>query len=536
MENIPLNNQHCDIIVIGGGCVGSGVALDATLQGYNVILLEKNDFASGASSKSSKLVHGGIRYLEKAIKQINKAQYDLVKEAIKERAIFLKNAPHIAKKIKINIPIYSYLNLVYTYIGLLIYTLMAKNRSLGKHHFVNKIVDILFASNIKQENLKGFLSFWDGTFLDSRMIISLLQTAVFNGAIVKNYCEVNEFLYDENNKVSGVKYFDKTQNKSYEISAKAVVNATGANVDNLRILDDENSNEILALSSGIHIVVSKEFLSLNEGILIPNTSDGRVVFILPYMNFCLIGTTDNKTVYEENPKVKEEEIEYLLNEVNNYFEKPLTKKDILSSWSGIRPLIKSNKSATQQMVREHTILKSKNNLITIVGGKWTTYRKMAEELVDFLIKNQFLEQQKKCETKQYKLFGNDGEIKALEKLLCFYPISNTTKDSLKTLYGTACIKVLDFATQTDNFELINPNLPYLKAEIEYCIKEEFVQKPIDFLARRVGLCFLDKNLALECVDVVCLEMGKILFWDEKRVEKEKMECKESVNIYSLHSN
>lgn len=527
---MQLTSEKVDIVIIGGGCVGSGIALDATLRAYNVILLEKNDFASGASSKSSKLVHGGIRYLEKAIKQMNKAQYDLVKEGIKERSIFLKNASNIAKKIKINIPIYSYLKLIYTYFGLLIYKLMAKNKSLGKNSFVNKVVSILISLNIKQENLKGFLSFYDGSFLDFRMIISLLQTAVSKGAIVKNYCEVTGFLYDANNKISGVKYFDKIENKNYEINAKVVINASGANVDNLRLKDDESTNEILALSSGIHIVVSKEFLSSNEGILLPNTSDGRIIFILPYMNYCLIGTSDNKTVYEENPKAQGQEIEYLLKEVNNYFEKHLTKEDILSSWSGIRPLVKSDKSSTQQMVREHIILKSKNDLISIAGGKWTTYRKMAEDLMSFLIKNKLLEKQNKCETKKTKLFGND-DIQELEKLISFYPISKKTKNSLKTLYGSSCIKVLNLANETDNFELINPNLPYLKAEIEYCIKEEFVEKPIDFLARRVGLCFLDKKLALSCVDVVCEEMGKILFWDEKRVEKEKFESKENINNY-----
>ena len=527
---MQLTNEKVDIVIIGGGCVGGGIALDATLRGYSVILLEKNDFASGASSKSSKLVHGGIRYLEKAIKQMDKAQYDLVKEGVKERSIFLKNASNIAKKLKINIPIYSYLKLMYTYFGLLIYKLMAKNKSLGKNSFVNKVVSILFSPNIKQENLKGFLPFYDGSFLDFRMIISLLQTAVSKGAIVKNYCEVNEFLYDVDNKISGVKYFDKIQNKNYEINAKVVINASGANVDNLRLKDDESTNEILALSSGIHIVVSKEFLSSNEGILLPNTSDGRIIFILPYMNYCLIGTSDNKTTYEENSKAQEQEIEYLLKEVNNYFEKHLTKEDILSSWSGIRPLVKSDKSSTEQMVREHIILKSKNDLISIAGGKWTTYRKMAEDLVSFLIKNKLLEKQKKCETKRTKLLGND-DIKELEKLISFYPISKKTKNSLKTLYGSSCIKVLNLANETDNFELINPNLPYLKAEIEYCIKEEFVEKPIDFLARRVGLCFLDKKLALSCVDVVCEEMGKILFWDEKRVEKEKFECKENINNY-----
>lgn len=529
---MELSEEKYDIVIIGGGCVGSGIALDATLRGYNVILLEKNDFASGASSKSSKLIHGGVRYLEKAIKEFDITQYNLVKEGIKERAIFLKNAPYFSKKIKINIPIFSYLNLIYTYFGILIYKLIARKKSLGKNSFMNKIVSILCFPNIKQEKLKGCISFYDGSFLDSRMIISLLQTASKNAAIIKNYCEVIEFLYDKNNKIKGVKYFDKTQNKTYEINAKIVVNATGANVDNLRLKDDKSSNEILALSSGIHIVVSKEFLPFEEGILLPNTRDGRVIFILPYLNHCLIGTTDNKTIYEENQKVKDEEIEYLLKEVNDYFEKHLTKEDILSSWSGIRPLVKNEKkNATQQMVREHIILKSKNNLVSIAGGKWTTYRKMSEDLVDFLIKNKDLEKQKKCETRNYKLAGNEATIEEFDKFMSFYPILKMTKESLKTLYGTSCIRVLNLANETDNFELINPKLPYLKAEIEYGIKEEFVEKPIDFLARRIGLCFLDKKMALECVDVVCDEMGKILFWDEKRVEDEKIECKEYINNY-----
>jgi glycerol-3-phosphate dehydrogenase len=528
---MELSNEKYDIVIIGGGCVGSGIVLDAILRGYKVILLEKNDFASGASSKSSKLVHGGVRYLEKAIKEFDFTQYNLVKEGLSERSIFLKNAPNFSKKLKINIPIYSYLNLVYTYIGLLFYKLIAKHKSLGKNSFANKVVSILFSPNIKQENLKGFLSFYDGSFLDSRMIISLLKSAVLKGAVVKNYCEIEEFLYDENDKISGVKYFDEIQNESYEIKAKVVVNASGANVDNLRLLDDKDSNGILALSSGIHIVVSREFLKTYEAILIPNTSDGRVIFILPYMNSCLIGTTDNKTIYEENPKVKEQEIEYLLKEVNNYFLKHLTKEDILSSWSGIRPLIKSDKSSTQQMSREHLIIKSKNNLVSIAGGKWTTYRKMAEELVDFLINNSLLEKQKKCETKKYRLFGNDGDIKEIEKLMGFYPISKKTKESLLTLYGTACTKVLNLANENKNFELINEKLPYLKIEIEYCIKEEFIQKPIDFLSRRIGLCFTNKNQALACVDVVCIEMGKILFWDEEKIIKENIECLDYINNY-----
>ena len=524
------NNKKYDIIIIGGGCVGSGIALDATLRGYKVLLLEKNDFASGASSKSSKLVHGGVRYLEKAIKELDSSQYNLVMEGLEERFYFLKNAPFFSKKLKINIPIYSYLNLIYTFFGTLIYKLIAKNKSLGKNHFLNKVVSTLLFSNIKQKNLKGMLSFYDGTFLDFKMVISLLQTALQNGAEVKNYCEVREFLYDENSKICGVKYFDKIENETYELNSKVIINATGANADNMRTLDDKDSKEILALSSGIHIVVSKDLFNIKEGILIPNTSDGRVIFILPYLNHFLIGTTDNITIYEENPKAKNEEIEYLLNEVNKYFEKAIKKEDILSSWSGIRPLVKNeNKNETQRLVREHIITTSKNGLITIVGGKWTTYRKMAEDLVDFLVDNKYLEKQKDCETKKHKLFENSLNETELDKLMNFYPISKATKESLKTLYGSSCTQILNIANEKDNFELINPNLPYLKAQIAYCITYEFVKKPIDFLSRRISLCFINKKLALDCVDAVCDEMGNLLSWDEEMIIKEKFECKEYIN-------
>ena len=524
------NDEVYDIIIVGGGAVGAYTALDATLRGYRVQLIEKNDFASGASSKSSKLVHGGIRYLEKAIKELDNSQYNLVKEGLNERSIFLRNSPFFSKKIKINIPIYSYFNLIYTYFGILIYKLIAKNKSLGKNHFFNKVVSTLFFSNIKQENLKGMLSFYDGSFIDIRMVISLLQTAQQNGCEVKNYCEVREFLYDKNYKICGVKYFDKMQNQTYEINAKVVINATGANADNIRTLDDKESKEILALSSGTHIVVSKDLFNINEGILIPNTSDGRVIFLLPYLNHFLIGTTDNPTVYEENPKAKEKEIEFLLNEINSYFEKAIKKEDILSSWSGIRPLVKNeNKNETQQLVREHIITTSKNGLVTIVGGKWTTYRKMGQELVDFLENKQLIEKLKECETKKYKLLGNNSNENELDKLMNFYPISKATKESLKTIYGSSCTQILNIANEKDNFELIHPKLPYLKAEIAYCINYEFVQKPIDFLSRRVGLCFVNKKLALACVDIVCDEMAMLLSWDETRINKEKFECKEFIN-------
>ena len=526
---MQLIEEKYDIVIIGGGAVGSGILLDATLRGYKVILLEKNDFASGASSKSSKLIHGGVRYLEKAIKDFDTAQYNLVKEGLLERYIFLKNASAISKKIKINIPSFSYINLFYTWIGLVIYKLVAAKKNIGDNSFVNKVLSSLYFPNLKKEKLKGCLSFYDGSFLDSKMVITLLQTAISKGAIAKNYCEVSEFLYYENKKISGVKYFDKMEDKICEINCPCIINATGANVDNIRALDDKKSEDILALSSGIHMVVSKDFLFSDEALLIPNTSDGRIIFILPYLNHCLIGTTDNKCVYDENIKAKDEEIEYLLNEVNKYFVKPLEKKDILSSWSGIRPLIKNdNKNKTEQIVREHAINISKNGLISIAGGKWTTYRKMAEDMMNFLVDKNYLEKRKSCETKKYKLFSSDIKHTKLEKLISFYPITENTKQSLITLYANASTIVLNIANELNNFELINEKLPYLKVEIIYCVEYEFVKKPIDFLSRRIGLCFINKEASLDCVETVCLEMGKLYNWEDERIKKEIAECKEYI--------
>lgn len=523
-----LTAEKFDIVVIGGGAVGSGIALDATLRGYKVLLLEKNDFGSGTSTKSSKLVHGGVRYLEKAITTFDKAQYDLVKEGLKERWSFLKNASNISHRFKLNVPSYSYWNLVKSYVGLYLYRLISGKKNLGKNTYLNKVVSSLFFPNLKKENLKACVSFYDGIFLDFRMIIFLLQTASLNGAVVKNYCEVKEFLYDENKKIKGVKYLDKISNSEVEIKSNVVINATGANADNIRFIDDKNAEEKLTLSSGIHIVVSKEFLSSDEGLLISNTSDKRVIFVLPYLNHCLIGTTDNKIGYEENPKVKDEEIDYLLNEVNKYFEKPLKKEDILSSWSGIRPLLKNDKNRTEQIVREHSIFSSKSGLVSIVGGKWTTYRKMAQELLDYLILNNKIEKKAVCQTKKFKLIGNKQRKDTLEKLLSFYTISKEVKESLITLYGDRANLVLDLANQSNNFELISLDLPYLKVEIEYAIRFEYVKKPIDFLARRVGLCFIDKKNSLLCLESVCDEMARILSWSDEEKESIKKESEEFI--------
>ena len=520
------NIDTFDMIIIGGGATGAGIALDATLRGYSVLLLEKNDFASGTSSKSSKLIHGGVRYLEKAVKNLDRAQYDLVKEALYERALFIKNAPHLAKKLKLDTPIYDNLELVYVYIGLLLYQLISGKKNIGQNSFINKTLLALLQPSIKKDGLEGAVSFFDGKFIDSRMVIALLQTAQSNGAVIKNYSEVTQFMYKNSNKIEALNYKDLFSGENKTVKSNCIINATGTNVDNIRLLDDKTTKEILQLSSGIHIVIPKKFLPNDEAILIPKTSDGRVVFVLPYFSECLVGTTDNPTFYEENPKASEDEINFLLDEINSYFDVEVNKEHILSTWSGIRPLIKvQSDDISSNIVREHSIELSKSNLVSIAGGKWTTYRKMAEDLVDFVIENQLVKKRKKCKTKHYKLVGSKSSLKKTKyelKELVGNRLKTQSINSLLNLYGDKSIEVVNIAIQYNAFALIHKDLPFIKAEVIYCIKYEYIQRPIDFISRRICLSFVNKQKALEIVKYVTNVMKTKLLWDEKK-EKEELE-------------
>ena len=522
-------DEFYDMVIIGGGATGSGIALDASSRDYKVLLIDKDDFASGSSSKSSKLIHGGVRYLEKAIKHFDKSQYNLVKEALSERTIFLKNAPHLAKTLKLDTPIYKWLDIVYIYTGLLIYKLISGSKKIKDNEYINKTVLSLTQPSIKKENLKGAISFHDGKFIDSRMVIALLQTAEYYGLRARNYNEAKSFIYDKNQKVSGLKIYDKLENKTYTVKSKCVINASGANVDNIRKIDDNSSDEIMDLSSGIHLVIDKKVIPYYEGLLIPKTSDGRVIFILPYLDHCLIGTTDNKVDYTTAKKASEEEINYLIEHVNEYFDIKIQQKDILSSWSGIRPLLKQsvNKN-TQDLVREHQIQKSKNALISIAGGKWTTYRKMAEELVDFTIENKYLSKNVKCKTKKLKVIGSQMNAKVVISLLDSYDLSKETKKSLISFYGDRAIAIANISKMKNYYELIHKDLPFIHAEIVYAISNEYVKKPIDFLARRISLCFINKEKSLLCVDNICNIMANILLWNKDKTEELKLETKEFI--------
>jgi len=517
--------KNYDVIVIGGGATGCGVALDASLRGLSCLVVEKNDFAEGTSSRSTKLVHGGVRYLEAAVKKLSLAQYNLVKEGLKERYRLLNNAPHLAKPLTLITPLYKWHEIPYMYAGLALYDLISGKRRLGRSQIVSKkeILDIF--PYVKQEGLKGGVRYFDGTFNDSRMSIALLQSAKKEGCDIKNYAEVTEFIYGDT-KIIGVKLKDKITNKSHSVNATCIVNATGPFSDNIRKLDNKNAQTTVHVSSGVHIVLDKKFLPNDEGIMIPKTEDGRVLFMLPYLGKCLVGTTDKVAKVTEHPKVVNSDIEYLLRHIKKYFSVEVKKSDILSSWSGLRPLVEQkNTKSTKELVREHLISKSKSGLISIVGGKWTTYRKMAEEVVDMVEKRINNTNLHICKTKSFKLVGSRENIVGIKEKLDRLYFGEKIKKHLLCTYGDKSLKVVEYIDKYGEKKL-HIDYPYLEAEIYYSIENEFVKKPLDFLLRRINIGLIDKKACVLMIGAVTDILQNEFKWSIQEGEFELKNAKE----------
>ena len=511
-----MKNSKYDIIIIGGGATGSGIAVDAASRGFNTLLLEKNDFSEGTSSRSTKLVHGGVRYLEAAVKRFDKDQFNLVKEGLKERSRLLKNAPHLCSRLTLVTPIYKWWELPYMFAGLSLYDFVSGKRGLGRSSIVSKSKMINNFPNIKKEGLVGGVKYYDGSFNDARLNISLLQSAQKHGADCRNYHEVTQFIYNEG-KIAGVKAKDTINNEERIIESNIVINATGAFSDKVRLLDNQNAQKLLDLSSGIHIVLDKKYLPSNEGLMIPKTQDGRVLFILPWMGKCLVGTTDESTVLSEHPEVSSKDVDYILKHLEIYFDLKIDKSEILSSWCGIRPLVAPDKNAsTSSIVRDHIITSSDSGLVSIIGGKWTTYRKMAQEMVDYVIDSFDLDRVK-CKTKKLKLVGSE----TFNKDIHIDSDDTKLKEHLIHLYGDLAPKVYN---SVESVEKLHPLYDYINAEVIYSIKEEFVQKPLDFLVRRTTLALIDKEASKEILEKVLLLMKEELLWDDAKVESERTEA------------
>ncbi|QSL64545.1 hypothetical protein MERGE_001846 [Pneumocystis wakefieldiae] len=524
------DGSEYDLLVIGGGATGAGCALDAASRGLKVALVEKYDFSSGTSSKSTKLIHGGIRYLEKAFKTLDWDQYALVQEALHERSIFLYNAPHLAFISPIMIPIYKWWKVPYFWLGVKTYDFLAGDKNTKPSFFLSKTKTLENLPILRTNYLAGALVYYDGLHNDSRMNIGLILTSVLYGANVANYVEVFEFKKNGNGKICGVVVRDRLTGDTWTIAAKGVINATGPFADILRSLDSSSTSKMLSLSSGTHIVLPGYYSPSNIGFINPNTSDGRVIFFLPWQGNILVGTTDSPTKISFDPVPKEEEISWILSEIKKYLNPKfiIKREDVLAAWSGIRPLVhKPGSKDTRSLVRSHIIDVSDSGLLTISGGKWTTYRLMAEDTIDRAIKEFNLKPSStKCLTQHVQLIGASGWSDTLYiSLIREFGIDLDISKYLSENYGDRASSVLNMSELRGRRGHVrgirlSDKYPFIDGEVRYAVRMEYAQTCSDVLARRTRLAFLDVLAALDALPKVIDIMSEELNWSETRKELE----------------
>lgn len=493
-------DKEWDIIVVGGGATGLGIAVDAAQRGFKVLLLEKNDFAKGTSSRSTKLVHGGVRYLAQG-------NIKLVVEALRERGFLLSNAPHLTRVQEFIIPSYAYFSKWFYGVGLLIYDFLARKLSLGRPRILGKRSVIKAMPSVNPRGLKGGVVYTDGQFDDARLIITLAMTATDLGGVVINYCHVNG-LIKEKELVCGVQVWDEIGDRSYQVRGKSVINATGVFVDSILDMDDTASPAAVMPSQGVHLVVDKKYFPGEAALMIPKTKDGRVLFAVPWHNAVVIGTTDTPlNIISEEPTALDEEIAFVISHFNDYTTANLSKKDVLSVFAGLRPLVKtSNLGNTALASRDHTIFVSKSNLITITGGKWTTYRKMAKDAVNnaaFVAKLPVV----KCRTRRLRLHGADDSV---------------VYGSPLSVYGTDAAQIIQMMHDTPSLaERIHPTYPYTKAELVWSVNHEMAMQVEDILARRSRMLFTDARAAIESAPLVAelmaVQLGEGPDWVREQV-------------------
>jgi glycerol-3-phosphate dehydrogenase len=518
------SGDRYDLLVVGGGATGSGVALDAATRGLKVALVERDDFGAGTSSRSTKLIHGGVRYLEKAVKEFDRSQFNLVRDALKERAVLLQIAPHLCQPLPLVTPLYNWLQVPYYTTGLKMYDWLAGRAKLQPSRFIDAREALERFPMLKAEGLRGGVMYYDGQFDDARMNVTLALTASDQGADVANHVAVTG-LVKEGGTIVGVELEDRLLGERFEVASTVVVNATGPFADGLRTMDDPRAPTMLTASSGAHIVLDAAFSPPGTGLLIPETDDGRVLFLLPWMGATLIGTTDNPAAITQHPKATEDDIAYILRHVERYFSIPVDRSDVRAAWSGLRPLVSDPGAAdTARLSRDHVLNVSDSGLLTIAGGKWTTYRKMALDTVDYAASLGGLDPKGPSRTERLKLVGaetfNGREAGELQER---FGLSADVASHLARAYGDRAVSVAELAASGLGAPLAE-GYPYLQAEAVYGAREEFAQSTVDVLARRARLGFLDREAVLAAAPVVSALLAGELGWSDERALSDRTEA------------
>ncbi len=489
-----------DLAIIGGGATGLGTAVDAASRGHSVVLIEQSDFAKGTSSRSTKLVHGGVRYLKQG-------NISLVLEALRERGLLCQNAPHLVHSVPFVIPTYHWWESPFYGIGLKMYDGLAGRLGLEPSRFLNRDEVIQILPNIETDHLTGGVIYHDGQFDDSRLAINLAQTAAEQGALVINYLRCEGFIKEAAH-IVGVITKDTETGTTHEIRARAVINATGVFVDELRRQDEPDAAALVSPSQGVHVVLPREFLPGNAAIMIPKTDDGRVLFAVPWHGRLVVGTTDTAVAQTSlEPRALPEEIEFIFRQLGRYLARDPRPEDVLSVYAGLRPLVKAQAGNTAALSRDHLISIADSGLLTITGGKWTTYRKMAQDVVDHAEVIASLEH-RPCVTQTLPVHA-----------AC---VVEEASAPLKT-YGADARAIQDLIRERPELAaLLHPRLEFLSAEVVWHARHEMARTVEDVLARRTRALLLDARASMEAAprvaSLLAHELGKDQAWEQEQVK------------------
>ncbi|PIF05866.1 MAG: FAD-dependent oxidoreductase [Draconibacterium sp.] len=502
LKKLKKKDKTWDIVIIGGGATGLGCAVDAASRGFKTLLLEQLDFAKGTSSRSTKLVHGGVRYLQQG-------DISLVFEALKERGLMFKNAPHLVSNLSFVIPTYDFWGGPFYTIGLKVYDLMAGKLGLGPSKHLSREEAIEALPTVGKDGLRGGVIYQDGQFDDARMAVSLAQTCCDYGGTVLNYCKVTGFIKDEG-LITGVTAVDQQTKDEFTVKARVVINATGVFADEILQLDEPEKREMITPSQGVHLVLPREFLPGNFAIMVPHTTDGRVMFAVPWHNHVIVGTTDTLVgKHSLEPVALKDEVDFLLNTAGKYLVKQPKRKDVLSVFAGLRPLARpeDETKATKEISRSHKILISISGLITIIGGKWTTYRKMAEDTIEKAIMLGGLPE-RECITKHLPVHG-------------FRMDADPLNDPMAP-YGIFKEEILAMGEEEKKFSgMLSEKLQIYKAQVIWAVRNEMALTVEDVLARRTRALFLDAKeslrIAPEVATIMADELGKNDEWIQKQL-------------------
>lgn len=502
IERLRESQNIWDFVVIGGGATGLGCAVDAASRGYSVVLLEQDDFAKCTSSRSTKLVHGGVRYLQRG-------DVMLVLEALRERGRMKANAPHLVKDQAFVIANYTYWDNFLYFCGLTFYDMLSFGFGYGRSKFIRKASVLKRLPAIRKEGLKGGIVYHDGQFDDSRMAVNLAQTCIEQGGVVVNHIKATEILHDERGKVCGVIAVDQETHESFTLKAKSVINAAGIFVDEVMTLDKPGHKPMVKPSQGVHLVLDMKFLQGNDALMVPKTSDGRVLFAVPWHGRVVVGTTDVLRDHPESePRALDEEINFILQTAGLYMRPAPTRKDIITVYAGQRPLAapKNEGKKAHEISRSHKIIVSANGLITITGGKWTSYRLMAEDTIDKAIAMHLVEA-RKCVTKHLKIHG-------------WRPNPDLTNHCY--VYGSDEPALHELESTDAEFQKkISPKYDYTVGEVVWAVRHEMARTIDDVLARRVRLLYIDAREALrvapEVAQVIARERNLPQSWVDSQV-------------------